>query len=470
MVLYDDKKWLCRLIRTAFTIEDDSGVCEKVLKEKPYLGDQQGGGGDTSSASSEDSFDIRDGADLGHRRRSNTAIRLEKLDKQKKAQNATQFVRITDNDVIKNDLIFEPNMDYQEDSKTRGDHVVHVQQLLTKGPHPDSIPYMRYATFESSCHPSIPYRKFAIFVTFLPIRIRSYPVKVAVVATAKVLELIGLVLWVISKTYPDVKLKTVHQYNIQISDVDGEWDNDFPPLDHHEPIGKFSFSHLALVPADGQAEQPKLTYIFTFLLPNAGELRVSLPDPQTITMKEALEIVFQKSGWIKLTGNTSDINGYHLEKLGHPSVVFKDLNMNIGETKCREFCLVRNGAKSVQAARVSDATSKPENDMPGHSELFRVTVTGRFNRVRNALCVIHRDRMELEFQAKIKTYPFSHISGVKLDATKNRVLVSLTQGAQSNYTSSSHLQLSTADVTTATELHHRLQCIIESYPKGHKIS
>lgn len=86
------------------------------------------------------------------------------------------------------------------------------------------------------------------------------------------------------------------------------------------------------------------------------------------------------------------------------------------------------------------------------------------------LSVIHRDRMELEFQAKIKTYPFSHISGVKLDATKNRVLVSLTQGAQSNYTSSSHLQLSTADVTTATELHHRLQCIIESYPKGHKIS
>lgn len=37
----------------------DLGVCEKVLKEKPYLGDQQGGGGDTSSASSEDSFDIR---------------------------------------------------------------------------------------------------------------------------------------------------------------------------------------------------------------------------------------------------------------------------------------------------------------------------------------------------------------------------------------------------------------------------
>ncbi len=102
--------------------------------------------------------------------------------------------------------------------------------------------------------------------------------------------------------------------------------------------------------------------------------------------------------------------------------------------------------------------------MPGgRSELFRVTVTGRFNRVRTALCVIYgRERMDLEFQTKIKTYPFTHISGVKLDTLKNRVLISLCSGSQSN---SSHLQLSTADVTTATELHNRLHYIIESYPK-----
>jgi len=31
MVLYDDKKWLCRLIRTAFTIDDDSGEMFMIL-------------------------------------------------------------------------------------------------------------------------------------------------------------------------------------------------------------------------------------------------------------------------------------------------------------------------------------------------------------------------------------------------------------------------------------------------------
>lgn len=71
-----------------------------------------------------------DGADLGHRRRSNTAIRLEQLDKQKKAQNATQFVRVTENEMVRNELTFEPNMDFQEDLKTRGARAVQVNQLL----------------------------------------------------------------------------------------------------------------------------------------------------------------------------------------------------------------------------------------------------------------------------------------------------------------------------------------------------
>lgn len=90
MVLYDDKKWLCRLIRTAFTIEDDTGkvqkltkvlhinlefyskilikyclillegVCEKVLRTKaalPPVGYKQDG--DSSSISSVESYDIR---------------------------------------------------------------------------------------------------------------------------------------------------------------------------------------------------------------------------------------------------------------------------------------------------------------------------------------------------------------------------------------------------------------------------
>lgn len=142
-------------------------------------------------------------------------------------------------------------------------------------------------------------------------------------------------------------------FSLHISDEDGEWDGDFPPLDHQELIGKFSFSHLALVPADGQGEQPKQTFMFTFLLPNAGELRIPLAEPQTTTLREAVEIVFEKSGWIRLTATTTTVDGYHLEKLGNPNAAFRDLNLTLSETKCKEFCIVRNGAKSVQAARAT---------------------------------------------------------------------------------------------------------------------
>lgn len=137
--------------------------------------------------------------------------------------------------------------------------------------------------------------------------------------------------------------------------MDGEWDNEFPPLDHQEPVIKFSFSHLALITADGQGEQAKQIYYFTFLLPNAGNLRITLPDSETITIKQALDVVFQKSSWIKLTGSMADASGYYLEKLGNPSIAYKDLDSTISSTKCHDFCVVRRGAKSVQAARASDA-------------------------------------------------------------------------------------------------------------------
>jgi hypothetical protein len=127
-------------------------------------------------------------------------------------------------------------------------------------------------------------------------------------------------------------------------------------MDHQEMIGKFSFGYLALVPAEGQKEQPKQTFSFTFLLPNSGEIRIPLTELQITTLREALIIVFEKSNWGKLTG--TQVAGYYLEKLGNPSIVFKDLEVTLNETKCREFCLVRKGSKSVQAAKASVEASR----------------------------------------------------------------------------------------------------------------
>jgi len=125
-----------------------------------------------------------------------------------------------------------------------------------------------------------------------------------------------------------------------------------------EPVSKFSFSHLALVYTDRQLEQAKQSFNLSFLLPSGGVLKIPLEDLQT-TLKEVITLVLNKSGWNKQHSNVIDSSGYHLEKLGNPAVVFKDLNITVLESKCRDFCLVRNGAKSVQAiASNNEAASR----------------------------------------------------------------------------------------------------------------
>ncbi|ODN00009.1 Target of rapamycin complex 2 subunit MAPKAP1 [Orchesella cincta] len=500
MVLYDDKKWLCRLIRTAFTIEDDTGVCEKVLKTKaalPPVGYHHDG--DSSSASSDDSFDIRGkGADLGHRRRSNTAIRLEKLEKQKKAQNLTQVVRVNNiMEAPKNQITFTKTDDYRSKGSSTCKNAVRVDKLLEAVPNPEAIPFASYAKFEASGHPGTSYKRMAIFLPFLPPEHRCYPIRVAVVATAKVIELIGLTLWLGSQAHPVIAkdLRPISYYCLQIADEDGEWDADFPPLDPGEPASKFSFSHLALVKCENDhaiQTTSQLKTNLSFLLPNGTAFRIQVDvSSNSITLAEALNLLLKQSGWGKGFTCTDPKEVYHFEKLGDPSVQFLDLSVSVHDSKCKEFCLVRNGAKSIQSATVKSDTMMGNilmgaelmeymlhfryggspSEIPGaRSSLYPVVVsTGRFNRVRNALCVIWSgDRLDLEFQHKTKSYPLSSFSGVKYDAMKNRVVVSINQYSQSTpigthyLTGTGHLTLTTLERQVATELYHHLISVIAS--------
>jgi hypothetical protein len=79
--------------------------------------------------------------------------------------------------------------------------------------------------------------------------------------------------------------------------------------------------------------------------------------------------------------------------------------------------------------------------------------------------------MDLEFQAKTKSYPFSQITGVKLDSTKNRITISINSQMPGMTVGShyipkkSHLNLSTTDLRTASELYHHLSSIVDTRPK-----
>lgn len=145
--------------------------------------------------------------------------------------------------------------------------------------------------------------------------------------------------------------------SLQIADEDGEWDTDFPPMDPSEPVSKFSFSHLALVRCENDHEIQSPTQLkvnLSFLLPNGSSFRMPV-DNVDITLVEVLVMLLQKSGWgrgfLSATASAPK-DSYHFEKLGDPSTQYLDLSVSINDAKCKDFCLVRNGAKSVQCAPV----------------------------------------------------------------------------------------------------------------------
>lgn len=145
--------------------------------------------------------------------------------------------------------------------------------------------------------------------------------------------------------------------SLQIADEDGEWDSDFPPMDSSEPVSKFSFSHLALVRCENDHEIQSPTQLkvnLSFLLPNGSSFRMPV-DNVDITLVEVLVMLLQKSGWgrgfLSATASAPK-DSYHFEKLGDPSSQYLDLSISINDAKCKDFCLVRNGAKSVQCAAV----------------------------------------------------------------------------------------------------------------------
>jgi hypothetical protein len=508
MVLYEDKKWLCRLIRTAFTIDDDTGICEKMFKDRPYIGPDEV---DSDPVSSDDSFDIREGSELGIRRRSNTAARLDMMEKQKKTSSETKTVKVNPNPVEKSDFTFERDTSYRDrdkKDKKKGKKPSEVgtsasasanepvagpsssngaaggfslKELIESVPHPDDVPFSEYIRFDASSQPGTPSKTMAIFITFLPPAQQAYPIIVNVTLNGKVRDLVGLILWQVSQKYPDIKLDPVHFYNLQIADEDGEWIPDFPPLEQVEPISKFSFSHLALVKCNQiELANPSLGKVnLSFLLPNGIKFNLVV-DNIDMTVGELVTLALNKSGWSTHVIPPGCIElGYHLEKLGDPNIVFLDPTIPFMQTKCKDFCLVRDGSKSFQSAiaKADQRSGSKANIEVGRSDLYRVMVsTGRFNKVKNALCVIWSgDRMDLEFQHKTKSYPLSWIGGVKFDATKNKVVLTLKQNpfsgamgsasaaiANQYLTTTNQLTFTTAEPRIAQELYQHLNQILTS--------
>lgn len=187
-----------------------------------------------------------------HRRRSNTAQRLERLKKERKNQAKVKVIQWKDpNDKLA--LSQEQLEDIFNDEDT-----VLVKKAMTSAlaaqidrfPALPNNPFNDYSRFDGRVNESSAVKRVSIFLTMLPTEaeVSSHPLEVSVIASARVQDLIGLICWQYTNEGKEPRLNPcVNRYCLRISEENGDVDPDFPSLNPKEPVSKFGFPFLALV-------------------------------------------------------------------------------------------------------------------------------------------------------------------------------------------------------------------------------
>lgn len=165
-----------------------------------HLADKRNCYPDSSESEEEDdiqheSLDIQLDMDFGmHRQRSNTAVRLEKLDQARRKAAKIKHVKwespqraLTEDEL--NELFSKKSPRMKREHSCS----LFTQQLERYTNLPQN-PYIQYANVDGSTQIGVPIRKYKIFLTFLPEDRRNYPMNISCVATAKIQDLIGLIL------------------------------------------------------------------------------------------------------------------------------------------------------------------------------------------------------------------------------------------------------------------------------------
>ncbi|XP_014251577.1 target of rapamycin complex 2 subunit MAPKAP1 [Cimex lectularius] len=275
MALYDNKHWLLSHIRNSFIAADDSGMCEVVMicdniakqtqlsKYSCYPGVEEDEDDDGQS------FDLNSDLQFGLRRhRLNTAQRLEKLEEEKKKAANIMHVKWEANPnplsaEERAELFPKKDMTKVREEIKKVKKISVITEMLSKFPNMPLNPFKNYAKMDGNAQVGSPTKKYLIFITMLNEDKRKYPMEVVVIASAKVMDLIGLICWKCSLEHPEINLRdSASHYGLYIAEDDGDVDWDFPCLDSREVVGKFGFTYLALVERDTVTHNHEESYPF----------------------------------------------------------------------------------------------------------------------------------------------------------------------------------------------------------------
>ena len=259
MAFYDDTNWLFGHILNSMTTSDETGMCEQVFVNKDYqaLLAEEGDGGQDSV----DPFGLLDGDDVpsqspeitgrtSHRRRSDTAQRLDKLKRDKREAKKVCTVQwregreasVTD----EQDSLFEKQklpVTTSQEKPTQSK----LSSLIALQPPAPPNPFVQYAVFDGSA--SSPYQNVKRIRIYL--NMKGQPktsfLDIAVCGHATVGDVVGLICWCYTSKLLLPSLQTdVSKYELHIADDDGDVDWELLPLERAARISKFGFRCLAL--------------------------------------------------------------------------------------------------------------------------------------------------------------------------------------------------------------------------------
>ncbi|XP_043240686.1 target of rapamycin complex 2 subunit MAPKAP1-like isoform X3 [Amphibalanus amphitrite] len=368
MSFFDDAEWLQSHIVNSFITSDDTGLCEMVMSsECASSGAAAGDPSERDTYFEPHSIDIVMDMDIGgHRRRSNTSQRLDKLKKERK--NAARIKHI----------IWQPNADPLPDADR--DFVFEKKPIVIAERPKTSLlteqlnsldlsdnPFTEYSKFDGRAHAGVPTRRINIFLTMAPPEEQAFPMSVTVVASARVSELIGLICWQYTSEDREPPLRhSPELYSLHIAEDDGEVDWDFPPLDDRETVAKFGFSVLALV----ETEQTEVTVNVDG---RDGQDQVTLSlKKRNATVAEILNAVVSQRPDLAPDNEVE----LALERADNSSTAASPLSADtrLSQLACQHFNLI----KTTSARKHKDTAVVEEPNFSGQMSAMEATVYQTF--------------------------------------------------------------------------------------------
>ncbi|GIY32823.1 target of rapamycin complex 2 subunit MAPKAP1 [Caerostris darwini] len=326
MSFYDDRKFLLSHIHHSFITCDDTGMCEMAMLNE-VVTDKALSQGDSNrpefkildyNAESDfleagQSYDIVSGMGFigGHRHRSNTAQRLEKLKKDRQNQAKITHIQWKECPVILSEQDLSqlfPKKDLTKPKENKELVKSALSEALELFPAAPNNPFGEYARFDGRVNRSAPSKKILIYLTMLPTAERNYGMEVICLSNARVFDLIGLICWMYTNEGREPKLKpSVSNYCLKIAEETGEIDEDFPSLDANEFVGKFGFPFLALIERETKNSSLSVTVYI-----DDGPVKFDVSS-LNLNLREVAELASHRLSMRKSSA-------YHIEKLDEQGI------------------------------------------------------------------------------------------------------------------------------------------------------